>query len=237
MRNARDMLKRSVFVESIPAILWGPPSGDVYIFVHGKMSRKEDAEAFARIAADKKHQVISFDLPGHGERKTGKAECTVQDGVHDLSIIGDFVKHKWNNVSLFGCSLGAYFSLAAYQDLEFAKCLFLSPILDMEHLIKNTMKLFNVSEESLKEKGEIPTPTGDTLSWQYYAYVKEHPILKWENKTHILYGSNDNLTERSIVDDFSTRFHVDLEVLENGEHHFHTREQLEFLDKWLRRNA
>ena len=39
----------------------------VYIHVHGKMSRKEYAEAFAEIAEKKGYQTISFDLPEHGE--------------------------------------------------------------------------------------------------------------------------------------------------------------------------
>jgi alpha-beta hydrolase superfamily lysophospholipase len=225
-----------VLIESIPAILWGPPSESVYIFVHGRMSRKEEAKGFAEIASRKGYQVLSFDLPEHGERKIESDRCTVQNGVRDLQIISKFVIKKWENISLFANSLGAYFSLVAYQDLQFGKCLFLSPILDMEYLIRNMMKWSNVSEELLQEKQEIPTSRGETLSWHYYTYVREHPILKWENQTHILYGSNDHVTERSVVDRFVTRFHCDLEVLQNGEHYFHTIEQLEVVDQWLNQN-
>jgi hypothetical protein len=236
LKVLQQMNQQTVRIESIPAILWGSPSESVYIFVHGKMSRKEEAEGFAEIATRKGYQVLSFDLPEHGERKTETYRCTVQNGVHDLQIISKFVIKKWENISLLGNSLGAYFSLVAYQDLRFRKCLFLSPILDMEHLIQNMMKWSNVSEELLKEKQEIPTPMGETLSWSYYTYVKEHPILKWENQTHILYGSNDHVTERYIVDGFAAKFHCNLEVLQNGEHFFHTKEQMEVVDKWLNQN-
>jgi uncharacterized protein len=227
------MLKKTIIIESIPAILWGPKSDKIFIFVHGKMSRKEEAEGFAKIAIKKGYQVISFDLPEHGERIKENYKCTVQNGIHDLRIISNFVIGKWANTSLFGNSLGAYFSLIAYKDLRFTKCLFLSPILDMEHLIQNMMKWFNVSEKLLKEKQEIPIPMGETLSWPYYTYVRENRITNWENETYILYGSNDNLTERCVIDAFVNKFHCNLEVLQNGEHYFHTKEQLEVLDDWL----
>ena len=230
------MLKQPIIIKSIPALIWGAPSDNVYIFVHGKTSRKEEAEGFANIAAGKGFQVVSFDLPGHGERKSENYKFTIQHGVYGLCLISDFAISRWKNNSLFGISLGAYFGLVAYQDIRFGKCLFLSPILDMERLIQIMMKEFHVSEEQLKEKQEIPTPVGETLSWPYYALVREHPITKWENQTYILYGSNDNLTERPGVDAFVTKFHCKLEVLQDGEHDFHTKKQMEVVDKWLNHN-
>jgi len=231
------MLKQAITIESIPAIIWGSTSDKVYIFVHGKKSKKEEAEGFAEIAERKGYQVVSFDLPEHGERKNENYKCTVQNGVHDLRLIGNFVTGRWKNISLFGSSLGVYFSLVAYQDLKFTKCLFLSPILDMERLIQNMMNCFNVSEDLLKEKQEIPTPMGETLSWSYYTYVKRNPIIKWSNPTAILYGANDNLTESFIVDNFVKKFHCDLEILQSGEHYFHTKEQIDVVDKWLNINV
>ena len=32
---------------------------------------------------------------------------------------------------------------------------------------------------------------------------------------------------------FSNKFNCDLTILENGEHYFHTEEQLKFYKKWL----
>lgn len=217
-------------------MVWGEASDKVYLFVHGKKSRKEEAEDFARVAVRQGYQVLSFDLPEHGDRLNSKYACTVQNGVHDLYLVEDYAEDNWKHISLFACSLGAYFSLVAYQEIRFERCLFLSPILDMEHLIQNMMKWFNVSAQLLEEKQEIQTPMGETLSWSYYTYVREHPIIKWENQTYILYGSNDNLTERPVVDSFVTKFHCNLDVLENGEHYFHTTEQIEVLDRWLDRH-
>ena len=220
-------------INGIPAILYGSNSDKLYLFVHGKMSNKEEAAEFAKIATERGFQVLSFDLPEHGDRKDEKYLCTVQNGVNDLSVIGSYIQKYWKNISLYACSLGAYFSLIAYENMNFDHCLFVSPILDMERLIKNMMKWSNVDENLLKEKREIPTAFGEVLSWDYFCYVKEHPIDKWKNPTSILYGSADNLTERFVLDQFANRFNCDVEILDGGEHYFHTKDQIDVQKKWI----
>jgi len=227
------MKKEGLKIENIPAILWGEKSNKVYIYVHGKLSSKEEALDFAGKAIRKGYQVLSFDLPEHGECTKENYPCTAWNGVHDLGIIESYVRQGWSNIYLYGSSLGVYFSLLAYKDSPIRKSLFLSPILDMKHLIKNMMKWFNVSEQMLRAKKEIPTPMGETLDWDYYCFVKENPINKWSVPTAILYGSDDNLTEREVVESFSKQFYCNLTVLEDSEHWFHTERQLAFLDKWL----
>lgn len=228
------MNTRKINIENIPAILWGELSDKIYIFVHGKMSNKESAHGFAEIAVERGYQVLSFDLPEHGERKNKNYPCNVRNGVHDLEIIGTYVQKNWKNISLFGSSLGAYFSLLAYKNFSINKCLFQSPILDMEHLIFKMFKWFNVTEESLREKKEIFTPI-DTLSWDYYCYVKEHPIDKWEIPTSIIYGTEDNLQSRAVIDSFAKKFNSDLTVSPGSEHDFHTKEQSQAVTQWLRK--
>lgn len=123
-----------IYIEGIPSILWGKPSSKLYIHVHGKMSKKEYAEQFAKIAESKGYQTLSFDLPEHGERTDSTYRCDVWNGIHDLNVIADYAFAKWEIVSLFACSLGAYFSLNSYTDRKFEKCLFQSPIVDMKWL-------------------------------------------------------------------------------------------------------
>jgi len=226
------MKQETLKIENIPAILWGEESADVFISVHGKMSRKEETRGFAEKAIAKGCQVISFDLPEHGERIGENYPCTVQNGVNDLGIIGEYTRRNWSDICLYVCSIGAYFSLLAYKDIPLKKCLFLSPILDMERLIRNMMNRFNISEQELKEKREIATPI-ETLNWDYYCYARENSIRKWNIPTAILYGSEDNLTEREVIDDFYKRYNCELTVMNGGEHWFHTEWQLAFLDKWL----
>lgn len=230
------MKTQTMTINDIPVIIWGADSESVYIYVHGKLSRKEEAKGFAEIATNKGYQVISFDLPEHGERKDKEWKCTVQNGVSDLKEIGDFVENKWKMISLCGISIGAFFSLIAYRNYSFQKSLFLSPVLDMERLIKNMMKWSNVSEEILNEKQEIETTMGETLSWPYYEYVKENPITRWENDTYILMGSKDTLNDNDVVSKFIKDFKCNLDIYEGGEHYFHTEDQMIYFNNWLRKN-
>mgnify|MGYP004545834659 CR=1 FL=1 len=90
----------------------------------------------------------------------------------------------------------------------------------------------NVTENELRERKEIPTDFGETLSWDYLCYVRENPI-EWTIPTYILYGENDNLTSYKTISDFALRTGASLTVMNNGEHWFHTAEQMKFLDEWI----
>ncbi|MFN1922390.1 hypothetical protein ACK2FT_15925 [Clostridioides difficile] len=54
----------------------GNPSSKLYIYIHGQCGNKEEAEAFANIAVPHEYQVLSVDLPEHGERKREKIHLT-----------------------------------------------------------------------------------------------------------------------------------------------------------------
>ena len=172
------MLKRKLIIEGIPAILWGQKSDKLFLAVHGNMSNKEDdvIVLFAEKAVAEGYQVLSFDLPEHGDRKGDAYACDVWHCVHDLGDIMSYARNVSESISLFACSMGAYFSLLAYAETPLEQCLFLSPVTDMERIIKNMMSAFGISEERLKVENEIPTPIGQTLYWDYYDYVKSHTI-------------------------------------------------------------
>ena len=114
------------------------------------------------------------------------------------------------------------------------RALFVSPVLDMERLILDMMAWAGVSEQTLREQGEIPTDFGETLSWAYLCYVREHPIT-WQVPTEILYAGVDHLVSRQTVEQFAAAHGAGLTVLEGGEHWFHTEEQLAFLDNWVKK--
>ncbi len=63
--------------------------------------------------------------------------------------------------------------------------------------------------------------------------MKEHPIALWNNPTSILYGSEDNICEFDVVAAFAKGFNCDFQVMEHGEHYFHTEQQLQFFRQWL----
>mgnify|MGYP000421793545 FL=1 len=41
------------------------------------------------------------------------------------------------------------------------------------------------------------------------------------------------MQNEDIIKNFSNKFNCDLTILENGEHYFHTEEQLKFYKEWL----
>ena len=41
------------------------------------------------------------------------------------------------------------------------------------------------------------------------------------------------MQNENIITEFSQKFNCNLSVLENGEHYFHTKEQLDFYEKWI----
>ncbi|MBR2925240.1 MAG: alpha/beta hydrolase [Clostridia bacterium] len=226
------MKVEKINIEGIPALVWGEESEKVYLCVHGKMSCKESAEGIAEIAAEKGYQTISFDLPQHGERKDETKRCDIWNGIHDLTVMGEYVFRRWKEVSLYGCSLGAYFSLHAYRDRTFTNCLFQSPILDMEYLIRQMFLWFGITEERLAKEKEIDTPI-DLMSWDYFQYVLAHPVTKWNSPTHILYGGRDDLQSLAVIEQFAKRFGCDMTLSGNSQHPFMEEADFPIVHQWL----
>ena len=94
------------------------------------------------------------------------------------------------------------------------------------------MSWAGVTEKELEEKGVIPTTFGEDLSLNYLCYVREHPVC-WTVPTRMLYGSRDNLTSYETIAAFAKTLGAELTVMEEGEHWFHTEEQMRFLDNWI----
>lgn len=122
--------------------------------------------------------------------------------------------------------------MSALDETLVDQAYFISPVVDMESLIGNMMQWANVTEQELAQRGEVPTDFGETLSWRYLRYVRQHSIA-WNVPTRILYGEHDNLTSLETVSAFARRHHAKLTVMPGGEHWFHTPEQMRFLDQWL----
>ena len=224
------MRAEQVSIGGIPAILYGDPAERGYLFLHGQMGRKEEAEAFARAACPRRHQVLSIDLPGHGVRQGRGEELAPWTAVPDIRAALDWAERRWESISLRAASIGAYFAMLAFANP--ARALLLSPVLDMEGLILTMMNRAGVSEAQLRERGEIADALGQPLSWKYLCWVREHPVYRWACPVRILWGSGDNMTPREAVEAYARRQGARLTVLEGGEHWFHTPEQLTALKKW-----
>ena len=121
------------------------------------------------------------------------------------------------HLTVIANSIGAFFALSSLDETLVDRAYFISPVVDMENLICNMMQWSNVTEHELAEKREITTDFGETLSWEYLCYVRQHPII-WNVPICILYGKHDNLTSIETVSAFAKRYHADLTVMPGGEH-------------------
>ncbi|MDD3406450.1 MAG: alpha/beta hydrolase [Methanomicrobium sp.] len=232
------MIKQNFYIENIPSVLWGKPEKKLIIAVHGNMSCKDDVpiEILAKEAALKGYQVLSFDLPQHGDRKNSDYPCSAQNCIRDIFAVANYAQTISESISLFACSMGVYFSIISLRNFPLERCLFLSPVFDMERLIKTMMTEAGIGEERLRDEGEIKTNTGEIFSWNYYSHVQSHPAGRWDRPSFILYGSKDTLVQKDEILDFANRNHSRLDVMNGGEHYFHTKEQLKYLRLWLENN-
>lgn len=221
-------------IGGIPAIVWGEPSDKMIIAAHGSHSSKLDdcIWLLAQTAVQKGYGVISFDFPCHGERVYESEQIMPDECIRELKMMYSYACGHAKEISLFGCSMGAYFQLLAFADFNIDKVWFLSPVTDMERIILNLMNYCNMTQAQFKEKIFVDNDI-EPLYYPYYQYVSEHPITEWSHKTFILRGENDSLCEQAIVKSFAENFGCDLTEMKNGEHWFHTDEQLDYFKKWL----
>ena len=190
------------------------------LYIHGKGGSSQEIE-----------QIKPF-CEGYDVHGINLADFTPWGTEERLQKAFKLLKNEYDSVSIVGNSIGAYFSMFALQNSSIEKAFFISPILDMEKLILDMMMWANVTEQELQEQGTIDTSFGETLSWEYLTFVREHPI-HWKTPTEILYAEQDNMTSRETVDSFVSTHQAKLTIMPKGEHWFHTPEQIAFLGNWL----
>ena len=191
------------------------------IYIHGKGGNSAEAEHYKKFFNDE-YKIIGFDYKS----------VFPWDVKIEFSKFFDSITRNCDDIYLIANSLGAYYSMIALSDKKIKKAMFISPIVDMEKVILNLMSMSNVSEEELYNKKEISTSFGETLSWDYLTYVRNNPI-EWNVPTDILYAENDFLTSLETMTNFANKTNSSLTIMKNGEHYFHTEEQMNFLDNWF----
>ena len=192
----------------------------VILYIHGQGGNAEEAAHYESLFRD--CDVIGLDY--HAQ--------TPWEAREEFPKLFDGICAPYRSVTVIANSIGAFFAMQALSDREIDRAYFISPVVDMQKLIEDMMSWANVSESELREKGEIETSFGQTLSWEYLTYVRDHPI-DWSVPTHILYGGKDHLTSRATISAFAQQIGATLTVMENGEHWFHTDEQMQVLDAWI----
>ncbi len=193
---------------------------NMVVYVHGKGGSAAEAEHYKALFPDS--EVVGFDYQSQ----------TPWEAREEFPRFFSEQRKRCDSLTLIANSIGAFFSLSSLDETLVDRAYFISPVVDMEKLIGDMMQWANVTERELAEKGEIPTDFGETLSWAYLCYVRAHPI-DWRVPTRILYGAQDNLTSLETISAFAEKLSAALTVMPEGEHWFHTPEQMRFLDAWL----
>lgn len=193
---------------------------ELLIYVHGKGGSAEEAEHYKPFFP--RGDVVGFDYRAQ----------TPWEAWEEFQSFFNAQRQKYERVTLLANSIGAYFSVSALSRAQLDRALFISPIVNMEKLICDMMTWAGVSESELQRRGEIATDFGETLSWEYLCYVRAHRV-NWTVPSSILYGERDNLTSLDTVTAFADACGASLTVMPNGEHWFHTPEQMAFLDRWF----
>ncbi len=191
------------------------------LYIHGKNGSAKEAEYYKEVCSG--YQVFGLDYKGN----------TPWENKDEIKERYDELRQKYDEVVIIANSIGAFFAMNALQNRDVSLAFFISPILDTEKLITDMMKWAKVTESELKERGEVRTQFGETLSFEYLQYVRCHPI-SWMVPTYILYGAKDNLTALETVHHFRDTHQVKVTIMKDGEHWFHTKEQMMFLDEWIR---
>ena len=192
------------------------------IYIHGKSGTAEEAKHYTKFFNEA--DILGFEY-------TSEYPWDFQK---EFSIFIDNIYTKYKKISIIANSIGAYFTMVSLANKNIEKAFFISPIVDMEKLIIDMILSENITEEELYKKKEIKTSFGETLSWDYLTFARKNPI-EWNIPTYILYGENDDLTSYETILNFTNKSKANLTVMENGEHWFHTEEQMKFLDNWIRR--
>ena len=190
------------------------------LYVHGKGGSAAEADFYEGIFPE--CDVVGFDY---------KSE-TPWESMGEFQSEAKSLLAEYDSIILVANSIGAYFSLLSLTDMPIEKAYFISPIANMEKLILDMMQWSGVTEDELQEKGVIATEFDEALSWEYLTWVRSHPV-SWHIPTEILYGSEDKLQSVDTIKAFADDIGAGLTIMEQGEHWFHTEEQLQFLREWL----
>lgn len=190
------------------------------IYVHGKGGSALEAENF-------KKNCPGFDMIGIDYQEY--LPWIVRE---KIQIKYDEIKFNYGQIDLVANSIGVYFSMLALQNSSINKALFISPILDMKKSIYDKLQLLGLTTADLENEGEIAIPSSENLSWKYLKFVEDNPIV-WKIPTEILYGQNDDHTSKETLDSFVQSHNAHVTIMENGQHWFHTKEQVNFLNHWM----
>ena len=192
------------------------------LFLHGKGGSADEAEYYKPFFQNA--DVIGVDYRGD----------TPWYAKEDILAAYRWFAKQYDGISIVCNSIGAYFGMNALSGVDIEHAYFISPVVDMERLMLDIMSWSGVTEADLVEQKTIVVPNWDEpFSWEYLNYVREHPIV-WHAPTDILYGEKDMLIPFETITNFVKNTGANVTVMKNGEHWFHTADQVKFHDAWMK---
>lgn len=192
----------------------------VIVYIHGKGGNAGESDHYIPLFPN--YTILGFDYTAE----------TPWEAREEFTRYFAELEKQYDSTSVIANSIGAFFFMNAEYRNNIEHVFFISPVVDMEQLIRNMMTWANVTEEELRAKGEITTAFGETLSADYLDYVITHPV-SLSVPANIIYGRNDHLVSLETISAFAKKTSSSLTIMENGEHWFHTPEQMRFLDAWI----
>lgn len=151
------------------------------MYVHGRGGSAKEAEHYRALFSES--DVIGFDY---------RSQSPWEAHEEFPRFFGER-RGRYGSLVLVAHSMGAFLALSSLGKRHVDEAYLVSPIVDMEKLIRDMMARSGVTEEELSKRLEIETGFGERLSWKYLCYVRDNPI-RWGVPTHILCGEGDDLT-------------------------------------------
>lgn len=98
--------------------------------------------------------------------------------------------------------------------------------------------LFDCAVVGLDYDDYTPWIAKDIILNKYKELERQYDVksnsIDWKTNTSILYGEKDSLVSIETIRTFADTHNATLTVMPQGEHWFHTPEQLSFLMKWMK---
>ncbi|MFR9068698.1 MAG: hypothetical protein ACLVJH_19455 [Faecalibacterium prausnitzii] len=224
------MEKIKLEIAGIPAVLYGKRSRRVYLYVHGKTAAQPRLPALpAQLARQAGRYWLSICRSTAPGKQPGKAGAV---GGHPGAAGG--LRPDASGMEAYPGVWGQHRGVVCYAGVADAKtgegaaCL---PGGGYGKADPCPDAAGRGNGGAAARGREIPTDFGETLSWPYLCWVREHP-LHWKVPTQVLYADTDPLTGHTAMEQFRQQTRAHLTILEGGEHWFHTETQLAALQSW-----
>lgn len=129
----------------------------IVVYVHGKGGSPAEAEHYKSLFPDS--EVIGFDYRAQ----------TPWEAKEEFPPFFAALRQRCGSLTLIANSIGAFFSLSALDETPVDTAYLISPVADVEKLIRSMMAGADVTEQELAEKQEIPTPFAKRCHGGIYA--------------------------------------------------------------------